>query len=367
MYGFSSFYFYLYLILGLIVVLFKLFGGKDKNCYLFLCFILLLLSAFRGYGVGGDLENYLPEFRRICDSKGISGAIEVVDKDFGYAVLIKLLSYISTSERFFLVSTSIISLIGPFWFIKKYSPWPIYSLFLYYSFGYYTNTMNNIRQSIAISILLFSIPLIINGRIKSKVYFGALLAFATTIHNSAIFAISYLLSNIKINLKLTIVILGLSYVFFRFYGSGIVLYLVSTFFGRFDQGIMQTGGSGFGMLAMYSLLFMFLFWIYSNNQNLYNNKKEINSFLVFLEIAIFFQLFATIAATIVRVTFYFFIPVVSLIPMVISVIKDKRMRLMISSSIIVLLLFFMCHFILGYSSETNSNSQGVIPYEFSIN
>ncbi len=363
MYEFQSFYFYLYIVIIAFIVIWKTLGGGKNQCYYIVCFTLFFISAFRGVQVGGDLENYLPTFHSISYANGFQGAIEVVDKDLGYAVLVKLLTYLSSSDRYFLIVTSSLSLIGPFYFIKKYSPWPLFSILLYYLFGYYTGTFNNIRQSIAITIMLFSISFLIK---KNKLMYAICLATATLIHNSAVFTIAYLLKFIRINFISTLLILLLSFLVFYFFGSTIIVFFVTNYFGRFDETILNTGGGGYGMLTMYISLFIFLLWIFQTHKKSISDVEITRFFLVLLEVAIFFQFFATLATTIVRVTTYFFVPIVVLIPILLSSIKTKVVRATFSFLILFVLTYYMCHFIYSYTPETRSNFQGVIPYTFSL-
>lgn len=70
-------------------------------------------------------------------------------------------------------------------FIRQYSPFVLFSVFLFYSFGqYYFNSFNAIRQALAIYIFLSSLPLIQHR--KWKTYFLLTGISAFFIHASAL-------------------------------------------------------------------------------------------------------------------------------------------------------------------------------------
>ena len=84
-------------------------------------------------------------------------------------------------------------------FIRKYSPYIFISLFYYYSFDFHNSEMGQIRNSLAISILLLSIKYIKQKKFKK---FILVVLVATSFHYSAIiFLIAYMVNYINFNKK----------------------------------------------------------------------------------------------------------------------------------------------------------------------
>lgn len=185
MYGFNSFYVHLYIFYILYVTLvcccFKQLKYK-KHKIVLLGLPLVFLSSLRGDTVGGDLENYLPNFDAYYYINNLKDLLGYNSHEPGYVLFTKLISLLYPSHRFYLIVTSICTLIGPFYLIYKYSKMPGLSFLIYYSLGFYTNTMNNIRQSLAISICCFAIPFLFKREFRQFVF---IVLLATVFHYSA--------------------------------------------------------------------------------------------------------------------------------------------------------------------------------------
>ncbi|MDT2767635.1 EpsG family protein [Globicatella sulfidifaciens] len=161
----------------------KLSITKRKTVYLFATFgLFFLLSALRSSYVGNDTEEYLRVFRNIASSKDFSGYLWRFEK--GYLYLNKILSYITMNQQIILIITSLIIMYGFARFIFKYSKSPVLSTYLFFTFGYYGMTMNTIRQSIAIVILLYSYDFLRNRRL---IKFVLMVIIASLFHRTAIF------------------------------------------------------------------------------------------------------------------------------------------------------------------------------------
>ena len=89
------------------------------------------------------------------------------------------------------------------------------------------------------------------------------------------------------------------------------------------------------------------------------------SFYICLQIcAMTIQLGAPIYHSLVRMTFYFYIPVITLaIPFFISTMGRKVDRA-VSYFIVFSFAIYMMKMIYSYNPETRTNLQGVIPYVF---
>lgn len=375
MYGFYSFYFFFFLFYIVYALLLIVAYEKAKSKYkrrmlLVGMFIpLFLLAALRGISVGGDLEYYIPYFEESCRAKTIEETLSVSGHEPGYLLLSKIIGIIIPDNRFYLIVTSFISLLGPFFFIYRCSPSPIISLLMYYSMGFYTNTFNNVRQSMAMSLVFIAYTyLLINNK---KIYF-ILSILASSIHFSALIALlCYPLFKKRIGCKMQMYLLAASSVLFVLFGSSFLLYfinIINLYYVKYDGDnnlIISSDSAGWGMLALYFLIYMYILYLfYAERKRLSVEAKIICKLILLCQLfSVIIQMYSTLFPSMLRVTSYFFIPIVISLPYLYSVSHNKVIKLSVAVvSFLLCTIFFT--FTYNYSSVTNSNSQGVIPYVF---
>lgn len=153
--------------------------------------VLWLLASFR-YGVGPDYFAYYELYSSLEDSVisefEVESGQELLFRMFGAA-----LKSISVPYEVYLSIVALVSLCYIGAAVRKYSPLPIYSLFLYYSFFYLVWTYSGIRQGLALSIGTYYLLECINDRKHIKIIVIATLL--TMIHaSSVVLLILYALS-----------------------------------------------------------------------------------------------------------------------------------------------------------------------------
>lgn len=368
MFGLQSFYAFFFLFLVIIVLVFghNLKNEKERRKFIYICFFLLfLLAGMRGITVGGDLKRYLPEFY------GISRAsLKVIflygNHEPGYMLFVKAISIISSEDRFFLLCTSFVSLIGPFLLIYKYSKSPSMSILLYFALGFYTNTFNNVRQSIAISIVFCSIPFLFN---RKFVKYAIGIVLATCFHYSAlIMLIMYPITNKILDFKKIILYAASSLSIVYFFGFLIMKSVVLSFLSKYDPENFyeEAEGAGWGLFAFYFIVFLCLcvFYKLKSPQMVPVNKRMMSVFVLFQIGAMSIQLSAPIFHSMVRMAYYFYIPVIILaVPFMYSEIRSKSDKIVYCISVFTLALYFMSR-VYAYNPEIGGNGQNVIPYVF---
>lgn len=375
MYRFHSFYFFFLLFYFFYAFLVNTAYSKIRDndsrrkiSFLLLLFLpLFLLSALRGEMVGGDLEYYLPYFDRACQASSFQELMDISGHEPGYIILTGIIGSISSSHRFFFFITTIFSLIGPFYLIYRYSEKPIVSIIIYYAMGFYTNTFNNIRQSIAMSIIFFAFPYLFN---KSSLKFFVFLFIATLIHYSAfVFLIVYVLIKMNSGIKSAVFTFIIGTIIFVVLGSNLMSFFVGIInlivlkYDNFD--VNESPEVGWGLLMLQTIIFLALLFVFYRLR-----KSAKQNQLFFLKLILFFQMmtvliqmYATIFPSMTRMSQYFFIPVMVLSPFLFSLIRKKILKMYYGITLLSLsLLFFYLTY--GRSPVIDSNSQGVIPYYF---
>lgn len=206
----------LYYLLWLISMLIMAIPGNGTKGYriqLVLCFgFLFIFGAFR-YDFGLDYQMYEDMFYR-ASSKGAFKYDPNERNEVGYMFI----NYLCPSFRFLLIATSLLISVTYFILFYKYIParYKLLGIFLFYLCG--NNTVffmfSGIRNSIAICILILSLPLI---RQRKILYFSAATLLASLIHTSAliVFPVAYLIGLIRsFDNKNSLILIGISVLLF---------------------------------------------------------------------------------------------------------------------------------------------------------
>lgn len=373
MYGIHSFYFhfliiyvlYEYVINKTFVSLNKLIRKSNNfkiEKIILLSLPIFVLGMFRGNTVGGDLENYLPNFHSMIRLNSVSNIFYISTQEPGYQILTYIIAKTFPYERAFLLITSFTSLIGPTYLIYKYSKFPEYSFFLYYALGFYTNTFNNIRQSIALSICFIALPAILNGNLRK---FIILIFIAITMHYSAIFfSLLYPLLRTRFEIKKIVIILTGSIILYCLFSTSFISGIFQIMAFKYNpDSFIETSDKGWSLLIFYSLVLILEIIIYLKykGNGVKKREKTLGYAICLQTMCCICQMYAPIFASMTRLTYYFYIPIVVIIPTLMCQYKEIRQLIFMSYLFISLLFINMTY---SKSSDIDSNSQGVIPYVF---
>ena len=144
-----------------------------KKRILYLCILILILFDGLRWESGTDWHSYYPFF---LNSLGNNDEIYEV----GYVYLNRIVRSLTSNYTVFLLLHAILLYSGLLFFFKRYSPKPIFSLFLFFVLFLPVQGMN--RQFLAIVICLYSLKYLLNGQ---KKYFILFVLIASLFHSSA--------------------------------------------------------------------------------------------------------------------------------------------------------------------------------------
>lgn len=304
-------------------------SDKKQNFFIFL--LLLLLSSFRKNIVGTDLPTYIDIFKK-ASILNFTDYLHT-DMEKGYLIFNQLISYISIHERWFIFITSITIMSMISYFILKQSKMIWLSYFLFITLGYYFMTFNTLRQCIAMGILLCSLK-----KIEERKFFYFLSYYFIAIlfhYTSCLFILLYFIYPVSINRKF-IVTTFISSVLVVLFSKKVVLFLINKIPKyRFYIDIIHSG-EGLKLYFLYLFLF-FVLYIFGKN----TLKKQKILYQMFA-IALVLQGLSFYFSVAARLTNYFSISLIILIPNIIFIQKDKRMR---AIYLLFLYLFSMTYFI----------------------
>lgn len=369
---FSYFSFYSILLLFLAVVFCIIYSqnkrGPKERYFHFASFLLLLFASCRGESVGGDLESYIPLFQNTTGNSSLTEVIQtalLTGYEVGFVLLCKVICFFSDDSRWFIVVTSCISLIGPFYFINKYSKNKGLSILLYLLLAFYNVSYNNIRQSVAISIVLISLHFLINRK-KLLFFFGV--ALATTMHTSAVFSVFfYLFYRLRYSLSRAVGLIVGGGLTFIFWGSLLYQYVLSNFFVKYlENGESEMSGTGFGMLAVYLFVALVCLFLFEKVRKKFDDEEfmVVKMLLYSVIFTVLIQAFATYMANITRLTYYFYILVIVLLPNILVNIKYVSTRRILGVILFLLFYILACNTFLTPVEGFGKNSTDTIPYVF---
>lgn len=343
-------------------------SARSRNrAFAFSAFILVLFSSLRADTIGFDLTNYIPAFLSLANTPWEQ--IFETSWEPGYMVFTKLISSISSDKQLYLCATSIATLTGVFIYIKRHSPIPWLSLYIYVSMGQYGMTMNSIRSSIALSILLLSVKFLLDRNAR---YFCITVLIAMLFHKSSFFFfLAYPITGLKFTLKYFIATSALAILLSYLLGGTVIDYFRHNIFDDYaEDGTVSTSiGAGYNLAIVLFFLTLVCYYLYNRFGNERNNKI-VNVFFQLMFLAVFFQFLTPYMAGLSRISRIFYCSYIVLIPMVIHYCFIKSARRITIFFIVGLFAIYMS-FSFFKISEFHSfvkgvptNNQGTLPYRF---
>lgn len=317
--------------------------NRVKKCYsskiyiIFFSLILILISSMRSYTVGIDTQSYLWRF---SNQKFLYSDLYslINENEFGFSLVMQFFSITDFGFRGLLIFSSIVAIVPVSMYIYRYSVNPFASFFFYITLDYYFFSMTGIRQSMAIGMCLIALLFIE----KNKVFSFFMIILACTIHKTAMvfFGIMFLQFNSKPNI-IKIVLIGIA----LYFSKSFIQPFIRTF-ARIDYASLDTGGYGFYIL-MLTVTFIYLLIVSKET-------KRINLNINMLLIAIWLYPILQYNPSVLRLSYYYSIPLIILIPNIISILKSLTIRYLVAFFYIAIALYYYIY----YTSRT----MGVLPY-----
>jgi len=315
---------------------------KKLNLYIS-SFFLILLAGLR-YKTGADIHVYRKFFDLI--SRGVSW----VPLEKGYIILNSLFIKLGLSFELLIFFISFLTICLVMFFIKREACYWSLSIFIFYSQYFLRGAMGNIRQMLAMSILLYSYKYVSERKI---IKFLLIIFLAGSLHRSAfVFIPFYFLLNKKYTKKQMIVLVFLSIIISR---TNIILYLFNLLLKLekigFDLKILykithyffeRRGNSSLLVLGAFERLFFISLFIFLKDkiykQGIYY-RIYFNSYFYSILIFFLFSIDLHIASRVARI---FQITEILLIPLLVKLINPKELRVIIY---ILVLFLYTGHFI----------------------
>lgn len=316
-----------------------------------LCFLsLILVLSLRHPSMGVDLRygestGYLGMFSRIARSNWsevFTNSFQNYEK--GYVIFCKLISLISANKQFFLAVCAITSVLPVAAVLGKRSSSPLFSFVIYMGLPVIQMLFSGLRQSIAIAICFLSITYI---QQRKPIAFLVAVLIAASFHSSAlIFLPFYFIYRIKIKRNIRFITVAILPILFVFRVS--IFSFLTSIFGK-SADIADNGA--LRLLIFFIILYVFCFMLSDDTED---NIGYLNLFYF----ACFFQCFSGINTLVMRIGFYFMLPLTLLLPDSVGKIRNKNTERLIKAFLIV---FFVAYGLYVLHSKSYAMSY---PYSF---
>lgn len=339
-------YFFIILIL---LTLYKI--PLKKNIKLILIFLILTFIAGFRDSVGTDYNLYKNIFYNLNQINSVySGDIEQ-----GYIILNKVIYNLFPNHAMIFIITSGI-IIGLFLkSILDYSINYSYSIILFIMLGYYHSSFNGIRQYIAISIFMYSLRYIWN---KNIIPYTLCIIVSSMFHKSALILLPfYFYLNLNLNRKkytIILIIFSAIGIFSDFIIYKLIPIISPYYFNKYINTIYLGNGLGGITNNIYILSFIVVIIVAIIQKNkIINIDKKSNVFLNLCIVSIPLMMLGTKSLLLFRVSLYFSIYFIFLIPVVFKSLNTK-MKMCTYHILIAWIFFFYITTLLG--------RDGAIPY-----
>lgn len=324
----------------LLSIFFKSDSKKNTARFVFISMLLLfMIFAFRSEKLGGDLERYFRAYEKysVYSWDGIRKIFFAEDiKDPTYYFTGWLVSRIFENPQWWLGCIASLFSISTGILIYKESKIPVLSVIMLIALGYLSFCYQGLRQAVAISIILFSYYFLEKRKL---VPFIVMVLLASLYHQTAlVFLIVYPFSTMKLGKYHIITAIAAFAIFYLFRNQLLVLMndvLEDQRYQGYTSGnAKQLTISGFIIQAS-----IFCYNLYSYKKIIKNNKNSLVLYnLVF--VGLMFQLYASFIAEMFRISIYFSIFNIILVPLVTSEQSDYKNKQIITMILITILLIY---------------------------
>lgn len=318
--------------------------NNRNNLMLFVA--LVLVSALRHPNTGADTAGYVGLYKSILfGTNGIGYYWDIMvdsirNGDFTdglfWNFFNRILSVFIKSPQLWLAVISGLFLFAVYITIKRYSKDAVISWVYILCVFIYSFILQGLRQSLAMMVILLSIRYVYE---KKPIKFLLMIGIAYLFHNSSIiFIVVYPLRRLKVSKVYFAAIAGAFAIFTIFSSLGISILTSLSSDTRFTNYLDRSGM--YTMSGWFILFVIFSFCFYLKNQAVKDDEKT-NLLFTLSMIGLVTQSASGVVAEMFRISYYFNMFNMLLVPNCIQSIRNDRIRKQYS---IVVTLTFLAYF-----------------------
>ena len=306
---------------------------KARNWFCALSFLaVFLLFALKHPFSGGDLRyghssGYLAKFCKIATfSWREAFTAQMGNFERGYILFNKFLAVFSDDHQFFLSGCALVCLLPVWYLIHKQSLQPDLSVYIFMGLPAYSMLFSGLRQAIAISLCAAALLCVVR---KKPLWFILTVGFAMTFHKSAaVFFVAYPVYYLKLNKPLRWLSCALP---FAVYVLRQPLFAVM---GKIYSAYAVPDNNGsYRLFAVFYMIYLFC-CVFSDE------RREICGLKNLFLGACCVQALAGMHSIVMRMGYYFTIPLVLLLPLVVETMENKKLAVFFKAAISVCFIVF---------------------------
>lgn len=313
-------------------------GNGKKYLVVSACIILFLYAALRAHNLQPDIPVYVDYYNKYSklSFEKIMSFFDSDHKDPFYYVFAWIFSRIFPNAQWWLAFVALAYIVAAGVLIYKESENPVLSFLAFLALGYFEFSLSGLRQTLALSLTMFSF---FGIKKKNWKLFLVLVLLASLFHRSAlIFLIVYPIAHTKLGKMHLIIAFLVGAMFFvgeAYIRAFLERYLVDS---QYEGYIDRTVGLSWSGFIIQTAIFAFCFVYYPAVSKKYEQANILYN-LAF--IGLLFQLFSPMIAEVFRISMYFSFFNILLIPMAITVEKDKKIKAVEALGIGILFIAYM--------------------------
>lgn len=331
--------------------------NSTKKIYLLVVSLpLIILSSLRTARGGCDTAIYLSIFNEICDGDN------PVFFEFGFTLLLKIISIFTHDGHIMLFIINVITFLLFGRFILKYSSCVWLSFFLFIGMEIFDQSMNLIRQILALSIIVNSFDFLVQ---KKYFKFLSIVLFASLFHSTAILFIFAILLN-QLKLSRSIIIIYIISIPILVVLSSTIIYTIMTKLHIYEKyltsdafGIVEEPKTACILHLLISMSIFFFCYYFGKHIKKSKNDELMTKLLI---MGALFWAASVNFSTIGRAALYYDVFSIIIVPNILFKLKLKTNILIISSAFLV--LFIIKYFVIAYMRP---GWFAIYPYEFYFN
>ena len=306
---------------------------KSYRMWAVLSFLpLFMISALR-YDVGTDYKAIYEEFFYAINSGGAEF------KEFGFNLLNKITYCIVDDPALMFAVVSLMTLFFMFMAFYQQSVNPSFSIFVFVIGTFYFNTMNQMRQTLAMAIFLYAMKYIEK---RDPIRYFLWILFAFTMHFSAIIYVPiYFLYHFRVNVKLNLMLLAVVVLSTPIMKIIIRVIISLTPYGWYLDSVY--GGAGFSLVQfVFNLTILYiLYFCYLHGEDV--EDKKLNLMLHMHFFAVCFAIYSAAIPQSNRLIISMTVVIPLLVPRALLCIKNMKRRIVIWGIFLFVLILRFIH------------------------
>lgn len=311
---------------------------------------LLFFSGLRHYSIGKDTKSYVLDFYQ---KKSMDWRYVIENyKEPLYNGLVKLISQITDSYTIYLFIVAAIFMIGIMCLLYRYSENYFMSFLCLVTLGYFYFSMAGLRQTVAMTILLFSYKFV---RERRLIPFLSLVLLACGFHNSAaIFILIYPLAYMRMGWKQIVIIVG-GYLFSGALYNQIfsLIFSAESLSDRFGGYQEYTSDVSLAGYVIQICIFLFCLYYYKRRCSACGQDQTLYNMMV---LGILFQGLTPYLGEFFRISMYFSMYAILAIPNACASETNVNNRKIVTCAVAGLLLLYFVFF--------SGPDSSIMPYRF---